>query len=372
MKFTCDRDEFLTLVADAEPITGTKTNFSILSNVLLETDGDGGLTIMADNMETTLIGKIKAKVVQAGAVTIIQTKLLNILKQFPAGDVLVEMVAGEKVKIKSLDKKRNARAAIKGTSRSNFPEIRNYDEKNQVATIDKLYFRRMIQKTIFAVSNDNSQYTLNGVLFEMKDSFMKMIAIDGRRLALINTTFANEDKKELSVIIPQQTLSMLFKIINTEGPLSIAFQDKRIFFKFDKILLSSNLLEGKFPNYNMFIPARHENFFTANTDDIKKAISLASVLADPETYKMNWFVDENTLKVSAQNSEYGESDEDVFIQYSGKPVKLGLNFKLLGEILKEVETDDVEYHFNAALSPVMIREKNRNEYFYIIMPMKTD
>ena len=122
----------------------------------------------------------------------------------------------------------------------------------------------------------------------------------------------------------------------------------------------------------MFIPSRHENQFIVNAVEIKNAISLASVLVDAESNKLIWELNGNTLKVSAHNSNYGESHEELFIHYSGKPLKLGLNYKLLNEILKEIETDEIEYHFNNALSPLLLQEKNRNEYFYIMMPMKLD
>ncbi|MBL8991728.1 MAG: DNA polymerase III subunit beta, partial [Spirochaetia bacterium] len=192
-----------------------------------------------------------------------------------------------------------------------------------------------------------------------------------RRLALIQSPLASKED-EYSLIIPQQVLSQLQKIIQTEGPLEIASAENRIHFRLDNFSISSNVLSGKFPNYNMFIPSSHQNQFAINTAEITGAISLASVLADAESNKMVWDLSGNSLKISAQNADYGESQEEIFVSYKGEEVRIGINYKLLGEILKEIETDETEFHFNNALSPILVREKNRKEYFYIIMPMRLE
>lgn len=372
MKFTCQREDLLKIFQASEPITGSKTNFSILANVLIETRDSSSITVKASNMESTLEGILPAKVAEPGSITLYQIKLNSIIKELPPSEVLIELGEGNRVSVRSLDKKRNVKAVMTGIPKTDFPELPDFPENQPSITLDKLYFKRMIQKTIFAVSNDTSKYTLNGILFEVKDKAIKMVAIDGRRLALINSPLNDPEASDFSTIIPQQVLSQVQKIIHSEGPIQISINENRIHFKFDSLNVSSNTLQGKFPNYNMLIPAESKYHFNSNTSELAQAVSLASVVTDRDSNKLIWDLRENTLGIVAQDQDQSSSNEEIFIKYEGEAMKIGLNYKLLSEILREIETEEISFLFSDALSPIMVKENQRDEFFFIIMPMKLD
>ena len=372
MKFTCNKEDLLKIITAAEPITGLKSNFTILSNILMETRDSDSLIIKASNQEMSMSATIPAKIANPGSITIIQSKLSNIVKQLPEGDIAVEMGKGSMVSIKSMDKKRNANTSLIGLPTKDFPEVPPFSEKSDLITIDKLYFKKMIQKVIFSVSSDNTKYTLDGVLLECSEDRIKMVAIDGRRMAMIENEYPKHQHQPFSAIIPQEFLSQLQKVLLTEGPLMFYFSDNILYVKFDNMECSTSILSGNFPDYKMFIPKTHDHLFNVNTQELVGAINLASVLMDTTSNKLAWKISENTLNISAHNSDYGESKEDIFITYQGPEHNIGINFKLLSEILREIETEEAEFKFNNALSPLIIKEKNRSEYFFILMPMKLD
>jgi len=372
MKITVNKNDILKIISAADPITSTKSNFSILANVLIETLPDGNVKIMASNMETTLQGVIPAKVGTKGSITINQNKLNNYLKNLPDGDILFSVDDNQKISIKSLNKKRKAQATIIGQNKNDFPDIPPFPENEIITTIEKTYFKYMIQKTIFAVATDTTQHVLNGVLLNIKNGYIEMVAIDGRRLAIIKKELNQPTEKEISVIIPQHVLHNLFKIINNSGPITFAFTNNRIYFKMNDLIISSAIIDGKFPKYDMFIPKSFNHSFSVLTSDMRNAISLAAVLVDAETNKMILNINDNVLNVSAHNNDYGKSNEDIEISYSDDPVKFGLNFKLINEILREIETEKTTYSFNDDKSQIKISCSGMDDYFYIVMPMKLD
>ncbi len=372
MKFTCQKDDIHKVLAATEAITNTKTNFSILSNVLIETGNNNTVKVKASNMEITFIGSIQAKIAKSGKITIFQNKLAEVIRELPAGDILFELTSANIIKIKSLDKKRRAKTSIHGLPANDFPDIPPFPEQQNFITIDKLYFKKMIQKTIFAVSTDNMKYTLNGVYLENKKNNSKMVAIDGRRLAIINSKLSSSEHDDFATIIPHQFLMEMQKIITDEGPLAYCFANNRLHFKLDNYFLSTNILSGKFPDYNMFIPEKHKNFFSVKTEDLIKAVKLASVMVDTESHKIIFHINDTNLQIAAENNEYGQANEELLIHYEGESISFGLNYKLLIEILKQIEVEETQFSFTNASSPVLIKEKGRDEYFYIIMPMKLD
>jgi DNA polymerase-3 subunit beta len=372
LKFTCQKEDLLRVFSAGKSITGSKTNFSILSNLLFETKGEDAVTIKASNVDTTLEALIPAKVAESGSITIVQDKLAKIVGQLPTAEVLFELDKGNAVKVRSLDKKRDAKAVIIGAPKADFPDIPDFPAAGKTLTVDMMYFRKMIQKTLFAVAESSANYTLNGVLFESSGGLMKMVAIDGRRLAIIQAPLPGKDEPEFSLIIPRGVLQQLLDMIHGEGPLTVASTENRVHFRMERFTLSSNVLTGKFPNYNMFIPAQHTHGFVVNTAELRSAIGLAAVLAEGDSQKMLWNLSGNALNVSAQNTDYGKSEETLFVQYKGEDQSIGINYKLMNDILKEIETEEAEFHFNNALSPILIREKDRKEYFFIIMPMRLD
>ncbi|HBE03750.1 MAG TPA: DNA polymerase III subunit beta, partial [Spirochaetia bacterium] len=340
MKFSVAREALLDVLAAAETITGSKTNFSILSNILIEAKS-GKLIISASNNDITMYAEIIAKIEKKGSVTVLEKILAGIIRELPADDILFELTETSMIQIKSLSPKIRGAYEIIGIPKDDFPAIHAFPEDAACLIFDKLQFKKMIKKTIFAVSADNLKYTLNGVYFEKNGNTVKMIGIDGRRLAHIEKEMKSSDLPDFNVIIPQQILSELLKTINGEGPLKFVFHENRLFFKFDNFVFTSTVVSGKFPNYSLFIPKESKFSFTAINSELISAIKRVAVLVDLESHRVKFHLEKNALQISAQNAELGNASTEIFLEFSGEPADLGFSYQYLIEILREIETEEV-------------------------------
>ena len=372
MKFTCTNTDLTKALTAADSICNSKSNFTVLSNILFEAVKDDSIRLKATTGEMSYTCDIPAKVAKTGSITIIHNKIFSLVRQFPEGEVLFELQKDNIVAIKPLSKNRNTIQHIIGIPATEFPEVPQFPDSAPFVSLDKLFLRKMIQKTIFCVAPDNTKYTLNGIFFECEKDDIKLIAIDGRRLALMKSNLPKHDQDPFSAILPQPFLNILVKILDTEGPVLFHFSDNQIFFKFDNMQFTSNILSGNFPDYKLFMPNTHEINFSGKTKELQNAVNLAGIMIDTESNKLTWNLKENTLNVSSKSTNLGDSQENIVVSYAGEEMNIGINYKLVSDILREIETEEVEFHFNNNLAPIMIKEKNRSDYFYILMPMKLE
>jgi DNA polymerase-3 subunit beta len=381
MKIECNKKELQELVSNVTPITKAKSNFSILSNVLIEAT-ENELMIKATSMEREYTSRLEAKIAESGAVTIPQAKLLKVLKKLPDGDIILESDEKNIFKINyssSKGKKKAGRITMIGTGIADYPDINKYPDSETALSIEKSCFQRMIKKTIFAVSNDSTQYTLNGLLFELKNETFKMVGIDGRRMALCNSNIINF--KELSIIVPTDTIKLIHKLLKNMDGIDIAFSGDRVYFKlFSKdrilsnsgdIIISSFTLQGKFPNYNMFISEKYESEFIVNKKELVDSLSIVSEFAGAGN-RVIFEMKKDKMILSAYDSDLGESKDEIKILYSGEDRKIGFNPCLLKEILDEIESYEIKFNFNPGCTPIKMHDISVADYFYILMPLKLD
>lgn len=371
MKFIVKKNNLMSILNASKNISELKTNYSILANILIETKSGGKLAVSASNMDMSMYSEIDANIEIEGSITINEKMLSNIMKEMPNDDILFELKENSIIKIKSLAPKIKCAYDIISMPKDEFPVIETFPVDVPFLTFDKLLFKKMFKKTIFAISPDITKYSLNGVFFEKTSSDVKMISIDGRRMAYIQSDNKNtDDVQDFNVIIPPYIIDELLKIMDGEGILKFSFYNNKLFFQFDNFTFISNVISGKFPNYSLFMPKDEKYFFIAKNDELMNALKRVSILMDVETNKINFTIDKNLLNISAKNFEYGNAEEEIFIEYSGDKIQLAFSNKYLYEILKEIETEDITFSFKDEISPVLIKEKNRDEYFFIIMPMK--
>lgn len=371
MKIECNKKQLMELVNNVTPITKTKSSFAILANVLIDaTEKD--VFIKATSMERSYTSKLDAKIVEVGSITVLQTKLLKVLKKIPDGDIVLESEAMNMLKINySSGKSTNKSGCITmiGVGVVDYPEIPEYPEEKTIFNIEKSCFQRMIKKTIFSVSNDTSQYTLNGLLFELKDETFKIVGIDGRRLALCNTIIS--DIEDLSIVIPADAVQFVYKLLKNIKNVNIAFSENRVYFKLGYTVISSATLQGKFPNYNMFISKNFESEMTVNKKDLIDSLSITSEFSG-EYHKIYFDLQKDKMILSANDADLGEFKDQIDIQYNGPDRKIGLTYTLLKDILNEIESDEIKFNFNPEISPIKITDSLINDYLYIIMPIKLD
>ena len=301
MKFSCERSILLKEISIANEIIASKNVISILSNIYLEAKA-GSLVVKATDMKVNFETKVPVDVIEDGSVTVYGDKFYGILNSIPEGEIEFEQKDG-KINIKTSVKK--ARFQLKSIASDKFPEF-TVSGKNffQMPIHD---FKEMIQETIFAISDDETRYFMNGVFFEKAEDKFVMVATDGRRLAYINKNAPAGVDDFAGVIIPPKILNTVLKRAGDEGMAEIAVTDKTIFIKFGSYKLSSVLIEGQFPNYRRVIPEHQVYSFSVQRLEMLDALKRVSLLVEQKSHRIYLGVSPGVASVFCEENDIGNA-----------------------------------------------------------------
>lgn len=367
MKFTCEKNALLQEISIAQEIISSKNALSILSNVLLIAE-ESTLTIKATDLKVSFETKVPISTEVSGSTTVFCDKFLGILRSLPEGEVEFEQ-DDQKLVIRPLFKKIDFQ--LKSIASDKFPELNEIDE-SKYFSIPQKDLNDMIGETIFAVSDDETRYFMNGVFFEYTEGKINMVATDGRRLSFISKEIPSLLDPFKPVIIPPKVLNLVRRLSSGEGAISVAVSDKNIFFKFDNQKLSSNLIEGQFPNYRRVIPERQEYAVSVGRPELTEALKRVSLLVEQKSRRVFLEISEGTITLKSEESEIGMAKEEIPCEYSGPTTLIALNCLYILDPLKVMEDEKVLLRFtepNRAISLYPVPEK---DYFHIIMPMQLD
>lgn len=367
MKFTCERSVLLKEIAIAQEIISSKNAISILSNVLLEAENDT-LFIKATDIKVNFETRVPVTVTESGSTTVFCDKLLGIINSIPDGELEFEQT-DIKITIKPSFKK--IKFQLKSIASDKFPEFPS-SEGASFFDIPVKEFKEMVYQTVFAVSDDETRYFMNGVFLENNTEKLVMVATDGRRLAYIGKSFGTSVPVFKGVIIPPKVLNLITKRAGEEGPISIAVTEKCIFLKFGSYNLSSVLIEGQFPNYQRVIPEKQSFSFSVNRIELLEALKRVSLLVEQKSRRVYMTVSSGSLSISSEESEIGTAKEDIPCRYEGEQVTIALNYRYLEEPLKVISDESVTVQFTEPNRAITLHPVPEKDFFHIVMPMQLD
>ncbi len=367
MKFSCDRDALLHEISIAQEIISSRNALSILSNVLLET-GENTLFIKATDLKVGFETAIPVEVIQPGIITVFCDKLLGILRTLPEGEIEFEQQEGKLV-IKPRFKKISFQ--LKSIPADKFPELQAARE-DSFFLLPQKDLAEMISQTVFAVSDDETRYFMNGVYIERKEDALVMVATDGRRLAFVSKPIGADVAAFDPVIVPPKILSLMRKFLSGEGTVAVAISEKNIFFKINNQRLFSNLIEGQFPNYSRVIPNEQQYSIQIAKADLSEALRRVSLLVEQKSRRVYVKLAPNVMILNAEESEIGAAKEEIPCVYEGPEATIALNYLYLMEPLKVVEEDSIRVEYTEPTKAITLRAEPNREYFHIVMPMQVD
>ena len=378
LEITVSRAELLRELTAAQSVVERKTTIPILSNFLFEaTIGEdnaaGRLTITATDLDQSLKTSCAAKVKKAGACTIPARKLFEYIRLLPEGEISIKLMDNHWVQIRA----GRSNTRMVGMARANFPQVPEFPGAGgyRLATPS---LRGMISRTIFAISNEESRYTLNGALLVLKAESMAMVATDGHRLAHVEKTGETHEglNGEKKTLIPRKALSELNSLLGATDAETIEFADdeQTLFFKIDGRVLTSRKLTGQFPNYEAVLPRDNTKFVIVRSEDLMHSIQRVAQFADERSGAIKLRLEQNELKLSAQSTDSGESEDVIETPYNYDPLVVGFNSSYLVEFLRAIgNTGEVRLEFKDAQSAGQMRPEDTTEdmrYRYILMPMR--
>jgi DNA polymerase III subunit beta len=368
MEFTVSKSELVRELSLSQGVVEKKTTIPILSNILLETQGDR-LVMTATDLELGIRCSCPAKVVKTGAGTIPARKLLDYVRLLPDADIQVKFSDNHWANLLC----GRSRSRIAGMSRESFPELPAMPEP--LADIPAGLFSSMIQRTIFAISAEESRFTLNGALLVVQPNGLTMVATDGHRLALVESAVDLDGAgASYRALLPRKAMQEILKLTaDTRADAKIRFSgdDNHLFFEVGERLLISRKLTGNFPDYERVLPKDHPYNIVLKREEMRSAIERVAQFADERSRAIRLQVLPGEVKVHSSLSDTGESEESIPAEYSGGLVEIGFNAQYLLDFLRAAP-DEVAFHFRDAQSAGEMRPgaQDSGSYRYVIMPMR--
>lgn len=373
LEISVSRAELLRELTIAQTVVERKTTIPILSNFLFEASESGKLTISATDLDQSLRTSCTAKVKKAGACTIPARKLYDYIRLLPEGDISIKLMDNHWVQIRA----GRSNTRMVGMARANFPAVPDFPAAGAFR-VAAASLRNMIAKTIFAISNEESRYTLNGALLVLKAESITMVATDGHRLAHIEKTGESNEgiTGEKKTLIPRKALGELQSLLGSTDAEFIDFadDDQTLFFRVGGRVLTSRKLTGQFPNYEAVLPRDNTKVVVVRSEDLMGSLQRVAQFADERSGAIKLRLEQNELKLSAQSTDSGESEDVIETPYNFDPLVVGFNSSYLIDFLKATgETGEVRLEFKDAQSAGQMRPEDTNEevrYRYILMPMR--
>jgi DNA polymerase-3 subunit beta len=367
MKFTCEKTALLKEIAIAQEIISSKNAISILSNIYLEAENDS-LIIKATDMKINFETKVPVTVLEEGGATVFGEKFLGILNSIPEGELEFDQ-SDTRIVIRPSHKK--MKFQLKSTASDKFPEF-STPGTTEFFELPIKDFKDMISQTVFAVSDDETRYFMNGVFFEKHDEKLIMVATDGRRLAYIEKEVGVGIKDFSGVIVPPKILNIITRRAGDEGLVSISMTDKTIFIKFGSYQLSSVLIEGQFPNYQRVIPENQRFSFSVDRFEMQDALKRVSLLVEQKSRRVYFKVSPGKISISSEESDIGSAEEEIPCKYDGDEVSIALNYRYIEEPLKVMSEDELCIYFTEPGKVITLKPLPEKDYLHILMPMQLD
>jgi DNA polymerase-3 subunit beta len=369
MEFTVSRADLVRELNLSQGVVERKTTIPILSNVLVEADGDR-IHLTATDLELGVRCSCPARVKKAGAGTIPARRLLDYVRLLPDGDVQVKIQDNHWASLVC----GRSRTRIAGMSRESFPELPQMPAV--LAEIPIGVIAAMISRTIFSISAEESRFTLNGALLLLKKGGLVMVATDGHRLAMVESTAELPGVSgDYRALLPKKAMQELQKLASDSDPAAMVHfsgDDNHLFFQLGERVLLSRKLTGNFPDYLRVLPKEQPHAVTIEREEFRAAIERVAQFSDERSRSIRVKVDKGEVKIHSSVSETGESEESLPVTYEGPSVEIGFNAQYLLDFMRAVNEPQITFLFKDPHSAGELRpggEKSES-YRYVIMPMR--
>ena len=371
MEFTVNKSDLVRELSLSQGVVEKKTTIPILSNVLLEAAGER-VTLTATDLELGIRCSCPARVKKEGAGTVPARKLLDYVRLLPEGDVNMKFLDNHWANITS----GRSRTRIAGMSRESFPELPIIPEA--ITEIPIKVLSSMIARTGFAISMEESRFTLNGALLLMRPEGLTMVATDGHRLAYVQAKPENSGnlEKTFRALVPKKAMNELTKLADDatdECKAVFAGDDNHLFFQVGHRLLITRKLTGNFPDYERVLPKDHQHTATLERNDIRSAIERVAQFADERSRAIRVQFTSGEVRVFSSSVETGESEESVPGDYQGPDLEIGFNATYLLDFLRAISQDRVSFELKDQKSAGELRpagDSVPDQYRYVVMPMR--
>lgn len=392
MEFVIRQDVLKEELGYVQGVVERKATIPILSKILIESVGENTARIIGTDLDVTIRCEAEADIREPGSMCIQARKLFDIVRLLPNSDVHFKSEDNDWVRMKC----ENSNFRLAGVARDQFPELPDF--KSAPITLDSEILTNFILNTSFAITNEQSRFTLSGAKFVIEDGKARMVTTDAHRLAFIEKEIPSLADTEMDALIPKKALTELVRVSKgAGGEVKFGEDTNHIYFETAGHLLITRKLSGTFPNYEMVMPKDNDKTVIFNLNEIKRAVARVALMADERTRSIKLTIRPGEIEITAQSSEEGEAKEVVQAEYKGDEIEIGFNSQYLleflsnisavqsetGEIEKETDGDKVKVRESGTDARIRFEFKDGNaqtqmsvegetdyDYKYVVMPLR--
>jgi DNA polymerase-3 subunit beta len=369
MKATIERATLLKSLGHVQSVVERRNTIPILSNVMIEATEEGGIRLMATDLDLQINETVPANVTQAGATTVSAHTLFDIARKLPEGSQ-VELSASEgKMQINA----GRARFNLSTLPRDDFPVIAEGELPTRFE-LPAATLRQIIDKTRFAISTEETRYYLNGIYLHVTDEaqpLLRAAATDGHRLARVTVPRPGGAEGMPGIIVPRKCIAELRKLLDeAEGNVQVSLSESKIRFGLGNAVLTSKLIDGTFPDYSRVIPTANDKLLRIDPRSFEQGVDRVATIASEKTRAVKMSLDRDKITLSVTSPENGTAAEEVPGDYAADGFEIGFNARYLLDILHQIEGDTVEVHLADAAAPTLLRESDNAPALYVLMPMR--
>ncbi len=365
MKFTCNQQILSKALNTVSKAVTIRTTMPILKGILIEAQ-DNKIKLSASDLDISIEKTIEAVVEEKGSIVIPASLFFNIIRKLPNETILIEL-QDNNVIIKSSVSEFN----ITGIKADTFPNIIDIEDTSNKLSFDKEILKNMIKSTYFSASSDESKGVIVGVLFEIEENILNVVALDGFRMAICREKLKNEKRE--NILIPAASLSEILKILletEEENDVEMIVGKKRINIILKDTKISVSLIDGEFIKYKDILPKEYKTRVLINRNDFLVGIERASLLAkEGKNNLIRCNIKGNLMNITSR-SEEGSVKEDIIIEKEGEDLEIGFNSKYIYEAVKAINDEEIALELNSNVSPCIIKPIKGDNYEYLVLPVR--
>ena len=363
--FKGQRDQLLAPLQAVCGIVEKRHTLPILSNVLMEKDGEA-LTLLATDIEIQITTQAPAAGGAKSAMTVGARKLQDILRSLPESAEVSLALEDKRLQLKA----GKSRFNLQTLPAEDFPRMAIADEQATRLTLAQKQMKRLLALVQYAMAKQDIRYYLNGLLLVVKGNELRMVATDGHRLAYAAEALP-QALAPIEVILPRNTvLELSRQLTDSEEPLEISLTPTQARFSFGSIELVSKLIDGKFPDYERVIPQHHGKVIRLSRNTLLHSLLRAAILTNEKFRGVRLVLGPGSLKIISSNAEQEEALEEIEIEYAGDSLDVGFNVTYLLDVLNNVGSDSIELHLADANSSALFVLPGNETFKYVVMPMR--
>ncbi len=370
MKVIIERSVFLKALGHVQSVVERRNTIPILSNVLLQAEG-GSLALTATDLDIEIAEHVGADVEQPGAITASALTLYEIVRRLPEGAQVCLDTDSDANRLKLSAGKSDFSLAV--LPDQDFPSL-TVDGEGTAFTMPAQDLKRLIDKTRFAMSQEETRYYLNGVyLHAVNDgeTSLRAVATDGHRLARLDCPLPDGAADIPGVIVPRKAVTELRRLLDdASDTVDVTVSEAKVRFAFDEVTLTSKLIDGTFPDYQRVIPDGNDRVLKVETSDFTKAVDRVSTVSADKTRSVKLVIEADNMRLMVNNPETGSAQEELSVDYASELLEIGFNAKYLIDVAGQIDGKTATFEFSDPSSPTIISDEEDVQALYVLMPLR--